>query len=86
MARSRRTPGVLFYPCCSELFNHRSPLLADPPRSFPEVENCKADGMKVEFTHGVNFVGPKLRSQARGGCVSGQLGPTETYLPNSHLL
>jgi hypothetical protein len=29
----------LSYPCCSDLFNHRSLHRADPPRSFPEAEN-----------------------------------------------
>jgi hypothetical protein len=29
----------LFYPCRSELFNHRSPHPADSPRSVPEAEN-----------------------------------------------
>jgi hypothetical protein len=28
----------LSYPCFSELFNHRSPHRADPPRSFPGAE------------------------------------------------
>jgi putative endonuclease len=31
--------GCLSYPCRSDLFNHRSPHRADPPRSFSWAEN-----------------------------------------------
>ena len=39
MPRSRRTPAVLILPMPVGPFEHRSPHLADPPRSFTGAEN-----------------------------------------------
>jgi hypothetical protein len=39
--------GSLSHSCCSELFNHRSPHLADPPRSFPGAENRNCEHLAM---------------------------------------